>query len=424
MTTRLPAWVAICAVFAAQFARVYADAPFAIPGTQPLVQDPPARRQIAVIDLSEDPTAYDLSGKIYAYINQGPDRDLISIPDKRGLDAYLVNQLVDEESDYIDRAKDARKAAKDALDAANAEEARSKAQDGERQLAHTVPSAATLSLYTDLTMVEGLAQLELGKKQEAEWAFALTRRLDPNRTLDAAAYPPDTVEMFNRAAATKTVRYEVQGKGRVWIDWVERGQGPGTFDVEVGEHVIVVAGADRMTTAVMPVPGESFIERPGQKIVKDDPAGDAVKVKRARLALSRAQAKGDDAARASAMNQLADLLAVHDAVLVSKRADGKLQWETWRDRAPGFSAPQMYTTQKPAEILEPLVPVRPNPPIEQNPTKLPPFRPVTPEGEQQWYQKGWVQASIAGGVILAIVGGVLIASRDRPIQFMTDVKSQ
>lgn len=422
MTTRLPAWVAICAVFAARIPRLHAEEPDAAPGTKPLMPETQDRRQVAVIDLSEDPAVGALSEKIYGEVN-GPLHDVLKIPDKRGLDSYLTGPMFDEAEEFVSRAIGDLKTAQTALDAADAERARSAAHDGERELAKVVPTSSNLNLYTDLTMIEGLAELELGHKQAAEYAFALTRRLDPNKSLDPAAFPPDIVAMFERASATRTVPFEVKGTGRVWIDWVDRGQGPATFDVEVGEHVIVLTGPDRITTPVMPARDghgneRSLVTMSSSVPIDDAPASDAVKVKRARLALSRAQAKGDDAARASAMKQLADLLGIHDAVLVSKRADGKLQWETWRDRAPGFSAPQMYTNQKPAEILEPLVPPRPAQaaPVDPRP-QLPPFRPVAPEGEQQWYQKGWVQASVAGGVILAIVGGILIASQDRPINF-------
>ena len=100
------------------------------------------------------------------------------------------------------------------------------------------------------------------------------------------------------------------------------------------------------------------IDHPTTVPLKPIDATPDVQVKRARLALSRAQAQHDDAARAAAMKQLATLLGVGDAVMISKRPDGALQWETWRDRAPGFSAPQAYTTdQKPDDILEGLGPL-------------------------------------------------------------------
>jgi hypothetical protein len=143
------------------------------------------------------------------------------------------------------------------------------------------------------------------------------------------------------------------------------------------------------------------------------------RIQRARLALSRAQARGDDVARAGAMKQLAELLGVDDAVMISKRADGQLQWETWRDRAPGFSAPKIYTNQKPEEILEALGPLHRPRPVFTGP---PPFvRPPLLE-EQHWYNKGWLPLSLFGTVAVVIVGGYLLSRIDPQQGFNSDVK--
>ena len=114
------------------------------------------------------------------------------------------------------------------------------------------------------------------------------------------------------------------------------------------------------------------------------------------------------------MKRMAELLGVADAIMISKRPDGKLQWETWRDRAPGFSAPQAYMNQKPEEMLEGLAPAHRTPSIHT--IGPPPFvGPIVVE--QQWYEKGWVQISGATGVILVVVGIILISTRDHPINF-------
>src|SRR5262249_11821856 len=150
-------------------------------------------------------------------------------------------------------------------------------------------------------------------------------------------------------------------------------------------HVVVVTGADREKRGRhVSVNAATTVE------IEGAPASDELKVKRARLALSRAQAQGDDAARAGAMKQLAGILGVGDAVMISKRADGRLQWETWRDRAPGFSAPREITVQTPDELIAPLAPPKPpEPPVEE---KRPPIaKPIVIE--KPWYRQRWVQAS-------------------------------
>ena len=151
--------------------------------------------------------------------------------------------------------------------------------------------------------------------------------------------------------------------------------------------------------------------RPRRKIVRCAAHGSV---------LSRAQAKGDDAGRAGAMKQLAALLGVSDAVMLSKRADGKLEWVTWQDRAPGFSAPQAYTHQEPIDLLEPLAPPKlPEPPPHSGPVV--PFHPPT-EVDEVWYQRTWVKASVVTGAIAAIVGAILYARRVRTLGVDMDVK--
>ena len=115
----------------------------------------------------------------------------------------------------------------------------------------------------------------------------------------------------------------------------------------------------------------------------------------------------DAAERASAMKRLATLLGVGDAVLIAK-IDGKLAVQTWRDREPGFSAVRVHAAEPPVEVLAPLAPV---PKAKPNPEPLPELPPVVVE--KRWYQKKWVRASIAGGVIAGVIGAILYTQRER-----------
>ena len=248
-------------------------------------------------------------------------------------------------------------------------------------------------------------------------ALSLAHRLDPGRQLDPARYPPDVVAAWKRAVDSKPelVTLEVKGTGRVWIDFVERGPAPGVFkDLEVGDHVITVTGFDRKTWGKpQSLTASTMIQ------VSEQPADGHQKVARARLALSRAQASGDDVTRAGAMKQLAALLGVGDAVMISKRPDGAIQWETWRDRAPGFSPPKQFTNQKPEEMLEGLAGPRRLPPRRLEP---PPFTKPPIVVEKAWYEQRWVQAAAAGTVLAVIVGGILIANRTQWMNFGGDIK--
>ena len=408
MTTGLPARVAICAVIlTAQAQPLRADVPRPrVPPAQSVVVrvDPqaavPERRQVAVIDLTEDDQVRKLSEDLY---RDAQCERYDGAPDQAGLGHLPHGALSDEDHLAIEYAKSARTTAMTDLDEADSAGAEEAAKNGQAYLAKVTPSSEVQALYADLSFLAGLAALDQGKAQDANLALALTHRLDPGRQLADAQWPPNTVAAYKRAVESKPqlvkidVALDPSGQSRaarpdirVWIDFVDRGP-LGSFDgIEVGDHVITIVGPTIMTDGAA-----KRVDGPTTVPVTLASAPPETQVKRARLALSRAQAKHDDAARAAAIKQLATLLGVGDAVMISKRPDGTLQWETWRDRAPGFSAPQSYSTdQKPDDILEGLGPLhRPPPPRFVGPPlgKLP----ITVE--TPWYQERWIQASLGAG---------------------------
>jgi hypothetical protein len=403
MRPRVPASVAICAVLV--MARVGS------------AEDQP-RHQVAVIDLSEDKAAGDLSASIYRALNVS---DVLRVPDRREFEQFLTGPLLDEDGDPIQHARNYRALADRALFVNyDSKAAEMQAGYGELELQAAKPTDEVRALYAELTLLEGLAQLDQHKLDGAERAFALTHRLDPTAALDPARYPPDITDAFTRAATatTTTAKLTIRGTGRAWVDGQERGDAPGTFDVELGDHVIVLTSVDRVTTGVaLRVAGKSQVEIP------DAPASPGLQVQRTRLELSRAVTNHDDAARAGAIQELASLLGVGDVVMISKRPDGKLQWETWRDRAPGFSAPQLYTMQKPEALLEGLasdVPAKS--PAEPSSPSLS-IGKALPSAEEPWYARRWVQASAAAGLAAVIVGVILYARRDQSVAINHDITS-
>ncbi|MEO6774690.1 MAG: hypothetical protein ABI467_17075 [Kofleriaceae bacterium] len=434
MTTGLPARVAICAVLVTvQLARpVRADipAPEAVPAPAGPVAattgassdgaaPTPERRQVAVIDLSEDDQVRALSGALYQTINAS---DTMMVPNKRGFDNYLTGRLFDEDAEGIANAKAARTTAQTELDEADSAGAAAAAKRGQDDLAKVTPSTEVQALYADLSFLAGLAALDQGRAQEANLALALTHRLDPARQLADARYPPNTIAAFKRAIESRpqlvtidvAVAAPSHGEGRVWIDFVDRGPVGSFGGIEVGDHVITIVGLTLVTDGA-----PQKVTGPTTVVLAPAAATPDREVSRARLALSRAQAQHDDAARAGAMKQLAALLGVGDAVMISKRPDGTLQWETWRDRAPGFSAPKAYTDQQPGDILEGLGPLhRPTPPF----VAPPPFTRPPIAIEKPWYQERWIQASAAATVAAAIVGGILLATRTQHVNFSGDFK--
>ncbi len=407
MRPRVPASVAICAVFATVHV-VHADGP--------------ARRQVAVIDLSEDDAVKALSTSIYRALNLS---EVLRVPDRRELETALTGPLLDEDGTHIQNARDDRGRAENELFTNyDAKQAGAEAGNGEIELQKVTPTDETRALYAQLSLLRGLALLDQHEPGGAARAFALTHRIDPATQLDPTRYPPDIIDAFQRAATApaQTAPLVIRGTGRAWIDGRERGDAPDSFDVEIGDHYIVLTGADRDTTGVPVTVGK----KPTVAEIEDAPAEPALQVGRARLALSRAVAKADDAARAGAMQELAALLGVGDAVLISKRADGKLQFETWRDRAPGFSPPQLYVSQKPEVLLEGLAPAWTpvKPPVDDSPPSAGGIsKPLVPQPEQPWYERRWVQASAAIGLAAIIVGAILWARRDENVSINHDIMS-
>jgi len=431
MTTGLPARVAICAVLmTAQLAgpvRAQGPTPPAAPVASrlPTPQEAvnPERRQVAVIDLSGQDMARPLVGRLYEAIAA---TDTMIAPTKRDFDNYLAGRLDDDDAKPIDNAKTYRTSAMADLDEADSAGAEDAAKKGQLELANVTPSSEIQALYSDLSFLAGVAELDQGKAQDANLALALAHRLDPQRQLSDARYPPNTIAAYKRAVESKPqlVKIDVRldttaqktvspSDGRVWIDFVERGP-VGTFEgVEVGNHVVTIVGPELVTAGVV-----TQIKGPQIVLVGPSKAAEGRQVWRARLGLARAEASHDDAARESAMKKLAGLLGVRDAVVISMGADGQFQWETWRE-ATGFSAAQALTDQQPDDILKTIGPLHKPPPPFVPPVPLSkiPVEVVTP-----WYHETWVQASIGAGVVAVVVGSIFLATRARQLDFTTDVK--
>ena len=221
------------------------------------------------------------------------------------------------------------------------------------------------------------------------------------KQLDLGRYLPEVVEFYaSSKPSAATTKLTVIGHGRVWIDGIDSGSAPGTFDVREGEHVVQLTGDTRITRGDhVLVPAKASVEIP------DQAASAELRVKRARLALHRAP---DATARAGEMQVLARLLDIHDAVLSDMR-NGGLAVQTWRDRAPGFSEFVAYHGQKPIDLLLPLAPA--NPP--EQPRLAVPFTPPLHVDETPWYQQRWVQGSAVLGATMVVVGIVLYATREQ-----------
>jgi hypothetical protein len=356
----------------------------------------PARRPVAVIDLSNDAAVRDVANKLLDLLPAHPDLAPPAISDG----AALVDKLPPDDELRIAEAKKKLVSAELNLQQRNFREAAIDAVEGQELLLRVTPRAA-LAIYADLALALGQSRLGEKKDGQAREAFALTYRLDPRRTLDDLHYLPEVVQTFEAAqrAVPGTGAIAVRGAGKVWIDGEEVGAAPGEFTAAYGRHVVWLTGLLRETSGKEVMVSAA---RSGDATILDGPLTRPQKVVRFRVALSQAQ---DAAARSSAMSALAGFVNVHDAVLLSS-VGGRILYQTWRDRELGFSAIRDLGRDSPAEILRQLAP----PPVVV--ARQPPV--VPPPPEVPWYRRSSVQIGVAATVIAAVIGGYLWAHATEP----------
>ena len=256
MTTGLPARVAICAVLTVQTlpARADGSGSDSAVASRTATKTPNAVRSPSSTSPSRT-SVRGLIGDLYNVLNNHVD---LKTPNKRGFDTALAGRFADEDQGHIATARNYLASAQNDLEVeADAPTAASQARLGQAELAQVVPTTEVRSLYADLSLVDR--------------ARAARRGHSPGGELRVRAGPPDRSGAAARSGALSTGyrsprsstrarpsrrrrRSRSRGNGHVWIDFVDRGSAPATFEgIEVGEHCITVVGADRLTKPVLPI---------------------------------------------------------------------------------------------------------------------------------------------------------------------------
>jgi hypothetical protein len=355
------------------------------------------RRPVAVVALSDDVEAESYANLIGTTLVH---HDTLAPLEQGSMIGALVGELLDESREQIASAEEARIRAEVALGNFVFPVAISTAGVGHEALHTVVPTTHAIGLYADLALT--LAKAKLGENKQADAArfFGLVHQLTPGRRLDPALHLPEVVAAFEvaRPIHSRTGKLAIKGSGRLWIDGKDIGIGARPMELPEGLHVVWLAGFERETV------GRQVWVEAGQETMVDLgelPASPRLKVQRARILLRNAV---DPASRGAAMRRLAELLAVHDAVLITT-SNGKLIVQTWHDKAEGelqagFSSHRLAEGEKPLDLLKPLAP-----PV---PLALGPLRPP-PVVVRPWYRRHGVQASIAAGVVGVIAGSVMLS---------------
>ncbi len=355
------------------------------------------RRHVAVVDLTGgDGEAEALAAALRSELIQHDELQPVS--DVSAEDA-LKGVMLDEDAQSLATARADKKQADDELLQSNFPDAARAALHGQQQLLGVTPTAA-VPIYADLAFALGQAYVGEGKLTDAAMAFTVTHRLTPGRVLDPSRFYPDVVTAYDDAgtalATAGTTTLAVTGSGEIWIDGVSQGAAPREgIAVTAGSHLVQLTGPTRIIDGVTLVVEAN---KPAAVSIADAPAPAALQVRRVRMALARAP---DAAAHASLMAQLAKLIEVGDAVLLSK-VDGKLLIQTWRDRAPGFSSLQEQGTKKPLDLLTPLSPPKPK-------VILVPVPVLQPVEIEHWYTKTSVKIAAPITAVAIIIGAILWA---------------
>ena len=354
--------------------------------------DAVARQAVAVIDLTNEQPVRDVANRLLELLAAHPDLAPPAISDG----AALVDKLPADDDLRLAEARKKLLSAKKNLSQRNFREAAIDAVEGQESLLRVTPPVA-IAVYADLEFALGQSRLGEQKDAEAREAFALTRRLDPARTLDDLHYLPEVVQAFDaaRTVEAQVGMIKVHGKGKVWIDGQLVGQvvgsATGEFPAAVGRHVVWLTHTLRETAGKEVVVTAT---RPGDATILDGTLTRPQKVVRLRIALAEAK---DPAARSTAMNDLAAFINVHDAVLLMT-LNGKIVAQTWRDRDPGFGELRELRRDRPGEILAPLEPPPPPAPEPQITALVPPPAP-------RWYQRRTVQVGVLATLVAVVAGG-------------------
>ncbi len=369
------------------------------------------RRPVAVIELGDSVANRKLAEALARELNN--HADLKPIDSTIAADA-IRDEYKDDDEDEIKDATDARRLAEESVANYKFPEAARLADNGLFRLQDATPSPALVTLSADLAFLLGVGRLGERKDKLAAEAFRYARTIAPTFKPDPIRYLPEVVQAFETAVKTippgkgyveiRTARTETPtGPERVFLDGRDVGAAPQTVpNVTPGMHVVWLVGPERDTHAKRVV-----VVADRKEPVEFEPASIDLRTKihRNRLVLKLAP---DAAARAAAMQTLARMLEIKDAVLLTA-ANGKTIVQTWRDGpvdfgTPGFSALREFKdNDKPVELLTPLLPPKPIPPPRK---PDPPFKPPVVVDTRSWYEKPRYQ--IAGGTVGVVIIGVVI----------------
>ena len=361
-------------------------------------QTPP--RAVAVVDATvgptSDPEAAALAQALEAQIDT--EDDLVLVATERR--PALIGGVPDETEAARAEASAALARARDARARFDDKDAIAGAGRGLASAVSLPPSKDVAVLMADLAFVRAIAERKKDGKGAAR-DFALVHRLDPGRTLDPVKYQPEEIEAFEKAAtqgAAIALMIEAPPGGEVWVDGASVGAAPASVEVSPGLHAITVTGPTLVTHGEI----VEVKEAGGLAIDAAEASGTTI-VHRLRRRLASAT---DDLARADAIAAILRAVGGQDAIVVARDASGALVTTTYSGKSGVLSEAKAADGRDARDIVKPLRPIKVKvrtPPEGDGPK-------VTPPPPVPWYRRRWVQATIGGTVIAAVLTSAIVVA--------------
>jgi hypothetical protein len=262
-------------------------------------------------------------------------------------------------------------------------------------------------------VLEGLVYVGAKNPSRAEAAFAMVKRLRPDRKLDPATYHPRIVELFAKAGTGKGAEVPVQidstAGARVLVDGAEVGEAPTAISLAAGTHYINLdaPGQVPMGRAVEVTPETAHLSFP----LKAAPAE-----ARARRLRDQLMASKSPDELAAAANGICALVEANVVVIIRNREGATFEAAVYRCEPADLSD---WVALPSAQFFAALGPAVPGEERRAPDRRLTRTGPVRDSGKKRsWYRTWWGASLLAGAA--AAAGTVLYFSLRPEDEYVID----
>lgn len=299
--------------------------------------------------------------------------------------------------DRLAQARSLLATAKDAYAGFQFDRALEQLADVDPLLADQPQSDRLIEILAERYVLAGLVHAGAKRPTEAEAAFAMVKRLRPDRQLDPATYHPRIVALFAqagaRAGAEVSVRIEGTPGARVVVDGATIGKAPVTVSLATGTHYVNVDAEGF-------VPAGAAIEVAAETAhfsFRLEAAPADARARRLRDQLMASDSPADLSAAAAGICALAEASVV---VIVRNRAGSTFEAAVYRCESSDLGD---WVALPSAQFFAALGPAAPG---DSGGTRerrrLTPADPARDRGRtRSWYRTWWGTGLLAGAAVAA-----------------------